>query len=185
MIISLAGTSGSGKSTISRDISQKLNIKHHLGSGFIREMVKPYFDKESHPCLYNYSFRPHVEMDSFENLTTQSKIISPSIDASINRAHRENTDLIIEGVNCIPGIIDSNRIDIFGLVIVSDSKIHMDRIKNRGLKKVGSDFSKKDFSNVRYIQDCFIKIFEDLGLPIFDNVNFPQVSDQIEELVKQ
>ena len=110
MIISLAGTSGSGKSTISREISQKLDFQHHLGSGFIREMVKPYFDRDSNPCLYNYSFRPHVEMDSFENLTIQSKIISPSIEASINRADREKTDIIIEGVNCIPGIIDSAKI---------------------------------------------------------------------------
>ena len=185
MIISLAGTSGSGKSTISREISQKLDFQHHLGSGFIREMVKPYFDRASNPCLYNYSFRPHVEMDSFENLTIQSKIISPSIEASINRADREKTDIIIEGVNCIPGIIDSAKIHLFGLIIISDPKIHMERIKSRGLKKVGSNFDQNDFNNVRYIQDCFIDIFQKLDLPIFDNTNFRAVSNNIVELIKK
>ena len=185
MIIALAGTSGSGKSTISKLISQKLNISHHLGSGFIREMVKPYFSKESEPCLFNYSFRPHVEMDSFENLILQSKTIKPSIDASTMRAHREKTNIIVEGVNCIPGVIDSRYIDFFGLVVVSDENIHMSRIKKRGLNKVGRNFDDLDFKNVRYIQDKFIDIFEKKGSPIFDNGNLDTTTNKIIKGIKE
>ena len=185
MIICLAGTSGSGKSTISRLISQKLDISHHLGSGFIREMVKPYFDIGTHPCLYNYSFRPHVEMDSFDNLFIQSEIIKPSMYASIDRAYRENTDIIIEGVNCIPGILDSKHIDFFGLIIISDIETHMKRIKGRGLKKVGRNFDKTDFDNVRHIQDNFVKIFEERNLPIFDNLSLETTSNYIMDSIKK
>ena len=44
-IILIGGASGTGKSTISKELSERLNIIHRIGTGFIREIVRQFIDK--------------------------------------------------------------------------------------------------------------------------------------------
>ena len=102
-IILISGASGA-KSSTSKKLSELYNITHRIGSGFVREMAKSFVSEKDEPSLYRYSFYQDSKISAFENLYSQSAIIQPMMQLAINRAYREGTGLIVEGVNVIPGL---------------------------------------------------------------------------------
>ena len=68
LIILIGGAAGTGKTSTAKSLCNQLDIAHRLGSGFIREIAKSFVPKNEQPFLYNFSFRPHVDISPFENL---------------------------------------------------------------------------------------------------------------------
>ena len=57
--------------------------------------------------VYKHSFETNNK-NKFDNLYLQSKYIKNMIRKSVNRAYKEGTSIIIEGVNIIPGLMEFN-----------------------------------------------------------------------------
>jgi 2-phosphoglycerate kinase len=177
-IILIGGSSGTAKTTTSRNISCELGIAHRIGSGFVREMAKNFISKADNPSLYEYSFTPIKNTTPFQNLYSQSKIIEPMINLAIKRASNEGTSIIIEGVNVIPGLSEyyesTNKIILY----IEDEKVHFEMI--HGSTHKNRLISVKNFQNIRKIQSDFIKRAQDYGWNLFDITKVNNVSELID-----
>lgn len=150
-IVLIGGASGVAKSSTAKIISEKLNITHRLGSGFIREMAKCFISSESCPALYRYSFYQDDGLSAMDNLVAQSRPLQPMIELALMRANREGTGLVIEGVNVIPGITEFSVHDVDRyLLCVQDEEVHYSMVNSE--THANRYVSMSQFKLVRSIQ---------------------------------
>jgi len=178
-IILIGGASGTSKTSSARELSSKFDIAHRIGSGFIREMAKHFISKEENPALYEYSYTPFQSMTPFQNLYSQSHSIEPMIKLAVERAEKEGTSIIIEGVNIIPGLNEYAQTTHKIILYVGDEErhykmIHGDTHKYRSV-------SKNNFLNVREIQSEFIQRAGDKGWSLIDITNLHNIDGLIKK----
>ena len=155
LIILIGGAAGTAKTSIAKQLCMEFDIAHRLGSGFIREISKSFVTPEENRFLYNYSFRSHIDISPFENLYKQSEVFTDAMNRCIKRAYDEGTSLVIEGVNVIPGLIDTTHVSLAVVLRTNDYNMHMEMISGKTHFK--RKISESDFSKVREIQDSFCK----------------------------
>ena len=153
-IILIGGATGVAKSSYSYSIMKKEKIVHKIGSGFIREMAKSFISKKKNKNLYTHSYETNLKKPIL-NLYLQSKPIKKMIKKVIERANREGTSIIIEGVNLIPGLMEFKNIDQKILLIVKNEKKHFKMIKMNKPHKL-REVPKKYLTNIRSIQNKLI-----------------------------
>ena len=149
-IFLIGGASAVTKSTLSFELMKKHNIIHKLGSGFIREMAKSFIMKKDNKHLYTHSFETNLR-NPIKNLILQSIPLKKMFQNAINRANREGTSMIIEGVNIIPGLMEFNDIDTKVLLVVRDEHKHFKMLKRNNTHKLRK-VDEKYFQNIRKIQ---------------------------------
>ncbi len=125
-IILIGGVAGTGKTTLSNILLQELNINHKIGLGWIRETLCSVLSKEKYPELFDYSFKTNNKDDLRSYyIFNQTLYHKKAIEFCINRAYNEGTSLIIEGVNLVPGIIDTKYVtNYFWLKMSPDINLH-------------------------------------------------------------
>ena len=178
-IVLIGGAAGTGKTTIANKLCTELSISHRLGSGFIREIARSFVPKKEAPALYTYSFRPTEKISPFENLCRQSAVIKKAVEACIRRAYDEGTSIVIEGVNIIPGLINPGLTTLFAVLSVNDPKMHKEMIC--GQTHLKRRISETDFTAVREIQDDFIKVSGENGVPVVD---ITDIDDTTKRMIK-
>ena len=129
-IFLIGGASGVTKSSLSFELMKKYKIIHKLGSGFVREMAKSFILKKNNKYLYSHSFETSLK-NPIDNLYLQSIPLKKMFQNAINRANREGTSMVIEGVNIIPGLMEFSFIDRKILLVVEDEKKHLSMIKKK------------------------------------------------------
>lgn len=100
-IVLIGGSNGSGKTHLSRKLSEALGIDHRIGTGFLREVVRSESSPEREPTLFTFSFQPP---DPVGVLRWQAERLRPAIHACIARARAEGTSLVIEGTHLLPDL---------------------------------------------------------------------------------
>ena len=153
-IFLIGGASAVTKSSLSFELMKKHNIIHKLGSGFIREMAKSFILKKDNKHLYTHSFETNLR-NPIKNLIQQSVPLKKMFQNAINRANREGTSMIIEGVNIIPGLMEFNDIDSKVLLVVRDEQKHFKMLKKNNTHKLRK-VNEKYFHNIRQIQHQLI-----------------------------
>jgi 2-phosphoglycerate kinase len=125
-IVLIGGVSGTGKTTLSNALLNKLNFDHKIGLGWIRETLCTILSEKDAPELFDYSFKTSNINDLKQYfIFKQSEYHKPAIEACIKRAYREGTSLIIEGVNLIPGYFDTEYVsNYFWLKMPKKIEIH-------------------------------------------------------------
>lgn len=118
LVFLLAGTAGSGKSTVAADLASRLNIVRTQSTDMLREVLRSIISRKVQPLLHESSFsaweklpeskKKHTNTDELlvEGYCNQADILSTAIDAVMQRAAREGVSLIVEGVHLHPGRID-------------------------------------------------------------------------------
>lgn len=168
-IILLGGAAGVGKSTYSQKLMIKNKIVHKMGTGFVREMAKSFISKKNNKNLYTHSFETKLS-NPIKNLYLQSKPLKKMLKKVVERANREGTSMIIEGVNVIPGLINFSDIDEKIILIVKDKNKHFQMIKKNNthkLRKIPIDY----FENIRNIQSNLVKLAKKFNWKILDTTN--------------
>ena len=155
-IFLIGGATATTKSTMSLNIMKKHNIVHKLGTGFLREMCKIYFKKKDLPSLYNHSFGTIKTKDPFKNLYLQSLPINKMIKIALQRAEREGTSIIIEGVNVIPGLTNHKNAKKIILAVRSEEKHKNLIFKNK--THLNREVKIDDFKRIRIIQNRLINL---------------------------
>jgi len=182
-IVLVSGTSGVGKSTISKFISKTLGIPTSFSSdvtsrSVIRESFKFLLGEqqalETFPELYGSSF----EGNNLNWFYTQSMLTMIGITGSIDRLIKENVSAVIDGVALIPGTLPEKYYEkaniVWIITSIGDKNIHFERMGTRnetGVKRGGSERYRQKFESIRNNHDRLIKIGHAANALLVDNKN--------------
>jgi len=181
-VLLLGGAAGTGKTSLARTLCSELEITHRLGSGFIREVAKSFVSSEENAFLYNYSFRPHLDISPFENLRRQSEILANAMRLCMKRACEEGTSLLIEGVHVIPGLFDTDYFTLGAVLTVESYKQHFQMIQGKTHSK--RRISEDDFHKIRGIQEDFKVAARASGWPLIDVGSSSSIADIVRTILE-
>lgn len=199
VIIYLAGASGTGKSVMSTFLAGRLGINKITGTDTIREIMRLVFNRDLLPSLHNSSSKAGVGMPKALDKNTrlisgfclQAQQVSVGVKAVVDRAVKERTSMIIEGVHLFPymqqtlqeGTKRAYHIPIT-LSLMND-KHHKDRFLERGK---GNELRKKEpylrsFENIRSIHEYCISESEKNEIEVVDNEDFDETTNTLMQLI--
>lgn len=185
-IVMIGGTTGTGKSTIATQLAARLGITRIISTDAIREVMRSMFSERIMPALHTSSFEastairgpiPRSSDPVIVGFEQQVRAISVAVEALIERAVLEGTDLIIEGAHLVPGFIASppwappweDKAVVVPMVItVDDEDVHRShfflRAADTGNRNVERYLSS--FENIRKIQKYIRNAAQQHGAPV-------------------
>lgn len=195
LIILIGGTTGVGKSTIAAELAHRLGIVRIVSTDAIREVMRSLFSKELMPALYNSSFNaweflrlplPKSADPVVLGFREQAQTVLVGIEAIIERAINEGTNLVIEGAHVIPGFLYrkySRKAFIIPLmIVVNDAEQHRGHFHLREVESESYRPFKRylaNFDNIRKIQDYVKNLAKDHDVPIFSSYNLDTTISRI------
>ncbi len=199
VIVLIGGATGVGTSTLAADVARRLNIQSVIGTDSIREVLRRAISPDLLPMLHKSSFaigREDIRMPVEEDETvifgfrSQSTQVSVGIDAIVERALHEGTNIIIEGVHLAPEII-LNRYrehpNVCSMVVyLSDEEVHRGRFQVRALgtsmRRPAEEYISY-FDEIRQIHDYIFESALRGGINTVENLSIEAASDAGVEIV--
>src|SRR5688572_29141034 len=138
LIVMVDGATGVGNSTIATMLANRLGITRVIPTDAVREVMRSMFSEDLMPTLQASSFDtarlvrhplPHSSDPVIIGFREQAAAVAVGIEALIQRAIDEGTDLIIEGAHIVPGFVtpkrfEANAVVVPMVVIVDDEELH-------------------------------------------------------------
>lgn len=200
LIILIGGTTGVGKSTIASEVGHRLGITRIISTDGIREVMRAVFSQELMPALYNSSFNawqglrvPRLKSADpiIIGFREQLAAVSVGVKATIERAQKEGTNQIIEGVHIVPGFIDLSAFEedvfIISLVVaVDDEDLHRSHFYIREIETEGFrpfERYRANFDNIRKIGEYINVLAKDHHTPVISSHNLDLTVSEIIEAV--
>ena len=192
MIIVLGGAPGTGKTTIANLLVQRLNLAHHLSTGFIRSSISHLLPEDQARLLRRNSYDAHQELEDsstgaesrvLEGAIRQAQTIKPSIETCIQRAIREGIGMVLEGTHCIPGILDPDALGatILCVLDVPDREVLKSRVLSFNHAK--RSFTREQLGDLVHLQDQFLRLAIEHHQPVVVNQDLEEAIAQIRGLV--
>jgi 2-phosphoglycerate kinase len=199
LIILLGGATGVGKSTIATMLASRLGITRVIPTDAIREVMRSLFTEEIFPTLHTSSFDAarlvrHPLTRSADPVVVgfrdQASAVAVGIEALIQRAVDEGTDLIVEGAHVVPGFLDEKRfhgeaVVVPMLVTVDDEESHRSHFLLRAHESRNrpSDRYLDFFDNIRKLQKYLKSMALQHGVPVVPSYNLDATLSQVIDLV--
>jgi len=188
LILLVGGTTGSGKSTISSEISHRIRIVRSQSTDMLREVMRLMVPERLIPTLHTSSFSAwralpttgdvsgEAEMSMIEGYLLQSDQVGVGIEGVMQRAEKEQLSMIIEGIHIYPQLQDQLKNTTKALVIpmqlaVLKRKKLRKRLKGRG-QKVPSRRAERyldNFDAIWQLQTYLLSEADRLQVPIISN----------------
>jgi len=154
VIIYLGGASGTGKSVMSTFLAGRLGINKITGTDTIREIMRLVFKRDLLPSLHNSSSKAGTGMPKnlgqndrlISGFCLQAQQVSVGVKAVVDRAVKERTSMIIEGIHLLPNMEQAIKegckraYHIPITLSLMNEKHHKDRFLERGK---GNELRKK------------------------------------------
>jgi len=193
-IVLIGGASGVGTSTIAREVARRLDITHLIETDHLREVLRGAIDEEYAPTLHMSSYNAyralripdHMIPEKFEDrviagFVDHASMVKPAIDMVIKRAAEDASDLVIEGVHIVPGLVspdDYPFADVHMVILCADEEEHRERFVKRAMEKGRGGRHLEYFKQIRVIHDFLVEAAEEHGIPVIKN-------DEIERTVQE
>jgi 2-phosphoglycerate kinase len=114
VIVLIGGATGVGKSTIAARVASRLGVVRIIPTDSIREVMRAFFSESLMPSIHHSSydadkavriplglgFDPHVV-----GFMEQVEMVNVGVLAVLDRAVKERTSLVVEGVHLVPGML--------------------------------------------------------------------------------
>ena len=198
IIILLAGVPGIGKSTLSVDLSKRLEITNIIGTDMVREILRQTISSNLIPELHSSSYEAYKHLkptinpilrQSIVGYEEQCRHVIVGVEAAIQSAlySRENT--IIEGVHLAPNILNRSVLDeshvLMILFYLENEEEHLRRIQSRGseVKQRGADRYLSSFQEIRKIQTYLVEEATKLNIPIIETSDGTIAIEKIMDIV--
>lgn len=210
MILLLGGITGSGKSTISTELSYRLDIPRTQSTDMIREIIRSYITLEVAPTLQYSTFEAWRGLPNLESGTsgsrarsllfrkgegrvvtgflTQFNVVKPALDAALARAAQEREHLILEGVHVVPTELDLERAAETGVVLpvmiaMTNKKTLRARFERRGREQSerGAQRYLDHLDEIWELQSYLLSAADSANIPIIQN---DHMEDTIQELLE-
>ncbi len=198
IIVLLAGVPGIGKSTLSVDLSKRLEITNIIGTDMVREILRHTISSNLIPELHSSSYEAYKYLKPTINPILRQAIVGyeeqcrhviVGVEAAIQSAlySRENT--IIEGVHLAPNILNRSVLDeshvLMILFYLENEEEHLRRIQSRGseVKQRGADRYLSSFQEIRKIQTYLVEEANKLNIPIIETSDGTIAIEKIMDIV--
>ena len=157
-IILICGAPGCGKSTFANNLAKEFSIQNVISTDIIRAIMRSCTSKEQFPHLHSSTTSEEYDKTNSNGFVEQSKEMRVGIQSVIDRAVKENADLIIEGIHLIPGYFNiPKEIDFRHiLIIVQDEEKHKKQITGQGERRAKHKLEK--FDKLRTFQDYLLNV---------------------------
>jgi 2-phosphoglycerate kinase len=201
LVVLIGGATGVGKSTIATQLAARLGIVRVVATDAIREVMRALFSRELMPTLHASSFeadRALREAPTREServvvgFREQTAAVSVGIEAMLDRAAMEGTNLIVEGAHIVPGFVDlesrQDRILAVPVIIaVEDEEVHLSHFAARQTDVTARPAARylHGLENIRRLQRYVKSQALSHGVPVIPNYNFDQALAAVTDLVMQ
>ena len=199
LVILLGGATGVGKSTIATMVASRLGITRVIPTDAVREVMRSMFTAELFPTLHTSSYDtarlvrsplPDSADPVIIGFRDQTAAVSVGIEALIQRAVDEGTDLIVEGAHVVPGFTDLTRFEGHAVVVpmvvtVDDEEVHRSHILKRASESRHRPAERyiELFGNILKMQRYIKSLALQHGVPILPSYNLDATLSQVIELV--
>jgi len=195
LILLIGGGTGIGTTTISTEVAHRIGIRNVIATDMIREIMRKTVSSKLLPALHSSSYL------AFENVSEQvldknSPMLSAfklqawsvavGIEAILERAIKEGTPTIIEGIHVVPGFISKKLLDegnvIQFMLGLKDEKKHMSRFQARSYEtKFKRPLEKytENFGQIREIHNYLCKQAEEHNVTTLDNSDVEETVTQL------
>jgi 2-phosphoglycerate kinase len=201
LVVLIGGATGVGKSTIATQLAARLGIVRVVASDAIREVMRALFSKELMPTLHSSSFEADTALRESPlreservvvGFREQTAAVSVGIEAMLDRAAMEGTNLIVEGAHIVPGFVDleSRRDRILAvpvIIAVEDEDVHLSHFAARQTDVTARPATRyvHGLENIRRLQRYVKSQALSHGVPVIPNYNFDQALAAVTDLVMQ
>ncbi|TMK83504.1 MAG: hypothetical protein E6G57_15845 [Actinobacteria bacterium] len=176
LVILLGGATGVGKSTIATMLAEDIFPTLHTSSFDAARLVRHPLTRSADPVVVGFR--------------DQASAVAVGIDALVQRAVSEGTDLIIEGAHVVPGFIDEKRfhgeaVIVPMLVTVDDEESHRSHFLMRAHESRNrpSERYLDFFDNIRKLQKYLKSMALQHGVPLVPSYNLDATLSQVIDLV--
>lgn len=201
LVVLIGGATGVGKSTIATQLAARLGIVRVVASDAIREVMRALFSRELMPTLHSSSFEADTALREpplreservVVGFREQTAAVSVGIEAMLDRAAMEGTNLIVEGAHIVPGFVDleSRRDRILAvpvIIAVEDEDVHLSHFAARQTDVTARPATRylHGLENIRRLQKYVKSQALSHGVPVIPNYNFDQALAAVTDLVMQ
>ena len=199
LVILLGGATGVGKSTIATMLASRLGVTRVIPTDAIREVMRSMFTEDLMPTLHTSSFDaerlvrtplPRSADPVIIGFREQVSAVTVGIEALIQRAIDEGTDLIVEGAHLVPGFVDRSPFEGKAVVVpivvtVDDEELHRSHfvVRAEETRTRPSEKYLDFFDNIRKLQKYIKSLALEHGVPIVPSYNLDATLSRVIELV--
>lgn len=203
LVILIGGTTGSGKSTISADLSHRLNIVRTQSTDMLREVMRIMMPKRLLPSLHESSFSAYKVLPISESSTddtpalqigylTQASRVGVAISAVLNRAITEGVSVIIEGIHMHPQLMkelaeETDAIVVPVIIAIPKRKSLRKQLKGRG-QQISSRRSQRymdNFDAIWGLQSFLLESAEENDVAIVPNSELDDATALVKEYIAE
>lgn len=198
--ILIGGASGTGKSTIATEVAHRFGIVRTQSTDMLREVMRMMVPEALLPALHNSSFEawrsqhrpkerigtPPSSDEIIAGYRVQSKEVSVSSNAIIQRAERENVSLVLEGIHNHPErmseIVNGQSVLVVPLMLaILKRKDLRKRINGRGEESAHRRAERylKNFDSIWTLQNFLLDEADQQNIPIIHNEDEEETIEQV------
>ncbi len=199
IVVLIGGATGVGKSTIATQLATRLGIVRVVATDAVREVMRAVFSPELMPSLHASSFEagealrePPSRDAVIVGFREQTAAVAVGVNALLDRAALEGTNLIIEGAHVVPGFLDPNAwgervLAVPVILTVEEEDTHRSHFAARAADHAGrsADRYMHQFENIRRVQRYIKSQALSHGVPIVANYNFDRSLAAVIDLVME
>ncbi len=202
LLLLVGGATGAGKSTITTELSLRLDIVRAQSTDMLREVMRMMIPARLLPVLHVSSFHaweaiPANSRCSEDHDTqlangylTQLELISVACEAVFQRALHERVSLILEGVHVHPTLLDAipkgtDAIIVTVMLGVLNPESLKRRLRGRGKKVPGRRAKRylKHFEEIWRLQSFLLSEADKAGVPIVTDEDVDEASQEVLRIV--
>ena len=193
LVVLIGGGTGVGKSTVATQLAHQLGITRVSSTDFIREVMRTVVPETIAPELSRSSFEldqdhPHNDATPHAEFERQAQQVLVGVKATIERAVREGTPLILEGIHLVPGLVDldavSDSVVVQVILTVENTDDHMHRfaVRAQNSNRPAGRYDD-DLEEIRELQELVVDSAHRTGIPVVDNRHLDTTVRRVRDLV--
>lgn len=181
LVVLIGGTTGVGKSTVATQLAARLGITRIMSTDAIREVMRSLFSERIMPALHTSSFNadqtvrgpiPRSADPVIVGFEEQVRAVAVGVEALIERAVVEATDVVIEGAHLVPGFLsgawEDKAVVVQAVITVEDEDLHRSHFFLRGQESRMRNVDRylTSFANIRKVQKYIRSLALGRGVPV-------------------
>lgn len=193
LVVLIGGGTGVGKSTVATRLARLLGVTRVSSTDFIRQVLRSVVPETIAPELSRSSFeldqgRSRNGAARHAEFERQAQQVLVGVGAEIERAVREGTSLILEGIHLSPGQVDldavSDSLVVHVILTVEERDDHMHRFD---LRAAASERPAERYDDgidgIRDLQGHLVATARRAGIPVVENEQLDTTVRRVLDLI--